>query len=249
MEDSPIALTKWLPAMWLIANCKNGISSYELHRALGVTQKTAWFMLHRVRLAMQDDTPEKFSGKVEADETFIGGQARFMHKSRKEKTLKGGRGTAGKTIVMGLLERGDKKEKGKKQEKLSKVQALVVNNTDRETLQTQVRNRVETGSEIITDEHAGYDGLSDAYTHEVIAHAEAYVRDHVYTNGIENFWTLLKRSIKGSDVAVEPFHLHRYVDEQAFRFNERKDTDGQRLTSAIRNAWGKRLTYKKLTGD
>ena len=249
MEDSPISLTKWLPAMWMIANCKNGISSYELHRALGITQKSAWFMLHRVRLAMQDDSPEKLSGKIEADETFIGGSARFMHKDRKEKTLRGGRGTSGKAIVMGILERGDKKEKSKKQEKISKVQAMVVNNTDRETLQTQVRNRVETGSDIYTDEHAGYEGLNDEYTHQVIAHAEAYVRDHVYTNGIENFWTLLKRAIKGSYVAVEPFHLHRYVDEEAFRFNERKDTDNQRLTSVIRNTWGKRLTYKKLTGD
>ncbi len=243
MEDSPISLTKWLPAMWMLANCKNGISSYELHRALKVTQKTAWFMFHRIRLAMQDDTPEKLSGQVEADETLIGGKARFMHKSRKEKTLQGGRGSAGKTIVMGLLERG----KGKKK---SRVQTAVVKNTDRTTLHQEVRQRLETGSELHTDEHSGYVGLEDEYTHEVISHAaNEYVRGHVTTNRIENFWTLLKRTIKGSYVSVEPFHLHRYLDEQAFRFNERGGKDPDRFAHVAISVAGKRLTYQKLTGE
>ena len=181
MEDSPIPLRKWLPAIWLLSNCKNGISSYELHRALGVTQKTAWFMLHRIRYAMQDRSPERLSGQVEADETLIGGKARFMHKSRKEKTLQGGRGSAGKTIVMGLLERGRDKKK-------SRVQAAVVKKTDRATLHQEVRQRLEPASELHTDEHGGYVGLDDDYTHEVINHtASEYVRDHVTTNRIENF--------------------------------------------------------------
>ncbi len=243
MEDSPISLTKWLPAMWMLANCKNGISSYELHRALKVTQKTAWFMFHRIRLAMQDDTPEKLSGQVEADETLIGDKARFMHKSRKEKTLQGGRGSAGKTIVMGLLERG----KGKKK---SRVQAVVVKNTDRTTLHQEVRQRLKTGSELHTDEHSGYVGLEDEYTHEVISHAaNEYVRGHVTTNRIENFWTLLKRTIKGSYVSVEPFHLHRYLDEQAFRFNERGGKDLDRFVHVTGSVAGKRLTYQKLIGE
>ena len=221
----------------------NGISSYEIHRALKGTQKTAWFMLHRIRLAMQDDTPEKLSGQVEADETLISGKARFMHKSRKEKTLQGGRGSAGKTIVMGLLERGRDKKK-------SRVQAAVVKNTDRDTLHKEVRQRLETGSELHTDEHSGYVGLEDEYVHEVISHAaNEYVRGHVTTNGIENFWTLLKRTIKGSYVSVEPFHLHRYLDEQAFRFNEWGGKDPDRFDHAARTLAGKRLIHKGLTGD
>ena len=243
MEDSPIPLTKWLPAMWMLANCKNGISSYELHRALKVTQKTAWFMLQRIRLAMQDDTPEKLSGQAEADETLIGGKAQFMHESRKERTLQGGRGSAGKTIVMGLLERG----RGKKK---SRVQATVVKNTDRATLHQEVRQRLETGSKLHTDEHNGYIGLEDECAHEVISHtANEYVRGHVTTNGIENFWTLLKRTIKGSHVSVEPFHLHRYLDEQAFRFNARGGKGPDRFDHVARTLTGKRLTYQKLTGD
>lgn len=247
-EDSPISLTKWLPAIWLLTSCKNGISSYELHRALKVTQKTAWFMLHRIRLAMQSGTFEKLSGQVEVDETYIGGKARNMHKERKDRILQGKRGPAGKTIVVGLLERGDKKQKGKKQEKVSKVQATVVQDTKAETLQPEVRARIEKGSQVFTDEHGGYDGLNDDYTHEVINHAEAYVRDHVTTNGIENFWTLLKRTIKGTYVSCEPFHLHKYLDEQAFRFNERKGTDANRFITAASSIVGKRLTYKQLPG-
>ena len=240
MEDSPIALTKWLPALWMLTNCKNGISSYELHRALGVTQKTAWFMLHRIRLAMQDDTPGQLSGEVEADETLIGGKARFMHKSRRAQALKGGRGSAGKTIVMGLLERG-------RDTKKSRVQATVIQKTDRETLHREVRQRTATGSALHTDEHSGYVGLGDDYLHEVIRHAaDEYVRGHVTTNRIENFWALLKRTIKGSYVSVEPFHLRRYLDEQVFRFNARGGTDASRFALVAGAVGGKRLTYRGL---
>ena len=241
MEDSPISLTKWLPAMWMLANCKNGISSYELARDIKVTQKTAWFMLHRIRLAMQDETPTPLSGEVEVDESFIGGAARFMHKSVKARKITG-TGGAGKTAVMGLLERGQGARK-------SRVQAKVLPNTRRENLHGEVRQRVEPGSEVHTDEYVGYRGLEDDYTHQIINHAEEYVRDNVTTNRIENFWTLLKRTIKGSYVSVEPFHLHRYLDEQTFRFNERGGKDPDRFKHVAGAVAGKRLTYQGLTGQ
>jgi transposase-like protein len=258
-EDSPISLTKWLPAMWLLVSCKNGISSYELHRALNVTQKTAWFMLHRIRLAIQAGSFEKMSGRIEADETLIGGKARFMHKDRKEKTLKKGRGSAGKAVVMGLLER-HVSEKGaekiidsldydpKKDKTASRVKVSVVPNTKRKTLQGEVRESVKAGSEILTDALASYSGLAPEYEHQFVDHAETYVDGHVHTNGIENFWSLLKRMIKGTYVSVEPFHLFRYLDEEAFRFNERKLTDRERFTNAVGSIVGKRLMYKDLTG-
>jgi transposase-like protein len=196
-EDSPIGLDKWLPAMWLAVNCKNGVSSYELHRALGVTQKTAWFMLHRIRLAMQDGSIEKMSGKVEADETFIGGKARFMHKDKRAVT---GRGTVGKTAVLGLLERNAP-------DKTSRVRLKVVQNVRRHHLDKEVRERVEKGAEVYTDALRSYSELSDEYIHQVIDHAECYAKGHVHTNGLENFWSLLKRGIKGTYVNVEPFHF------------------------------------------
>lgn len=260
-EDSPISLTKWLPAMWLIAGCKNGISSYEVARGLTVTQKTAWFMLHRIRMAMHGQEDGMLSGTVEADETLIGGQARFMHKDRKERTLKKGRGSAGKTIVMGLLERGEKSEKSKqkimdsldynpkKDKKLSRVKTAVIKSTKTDTLHKEIRAHVEKGSTLYTDALASYQGLEPDYVHEFIDHAETYVSGAVHTNGMENFWTLLKRSIKGTYVSVEPFHLFRYLDEQSFRFNERKGTDADRFRTVAEGVVGKRLMYKHLTGD
>jgi transposase-like protein len=243
MEDSAIPLTKWLPAMWMVANCKNGISSYELHRALGVTQKTAWFMNHRIRLAMHGQEEDMLSGTVEADETLVGGKARFMHKDRKERTLQKGRGSAGKAIVMGLLERGDK---GKKK---SKVKTAVINKTDTETLHAKVRENVATGSTLYTDALVSYRGLEPDYTHQFIDHAETYISGAVHTNGMENFWTLLKRSIKGTYVSVEPFHLFRYLDEQSFRFNAREGNDNDRFSAVAASVANKRLTYKTLIGD
>lgn len=213
-EDSPIGLEKWLPALWMIANDKNGISSYELHRALGVTQKTAWFMLHRIRLAMQTESFDKMSGEVEVDETFIGGAARFMHKDKRAEKITG-RGMVGKTAVLGLLERHGP-------DGHSRVRAGTVKGRTRKVLDPIVREHVETGSEVMTDALKSYAALQDEYIHEVIDHAEAYARGKVHTNGIENFWSLLKRALKGTYVSVEPFHLFRYVDEQAFRFNARK---------------------------
>lgn len=234
-EDSPIGLDKWLTAMWLIVNAKNGISSYEIHRAIGVTQKSAWFMLHRIRLAMESGSIVKLSGEVECDETFIGGKAKNMHKSKREKLIKG-RGSVGKTAVFGALER-----KGR-------VLVKVIQSTDRKTLHSEVKEKVETGSNLFTDEWLSYRGLDSDYIHQVINHGIEYVKDNVHTNGIENFWSLLKRTIKGTYVSVEPFHLERYLAEQTFRFNERKLNDKERFLGVLRAVSGKRLTYETLIG-
>lgn len=239
-EDSPIQLGKWLPAMWMLANCKNGISSYELARDLGITQKSAWFMLHRLRLATQAGSFDKMAGEVEADETFIGGKARFMHKDKRDEVIKG-RGPLGKVAVMGLLERHG-------EDKKSRVRVKVVDGRKKRHLQAEVREHVTPGASLYTDALKSYDGLAAEYVHEVIDHAEAYVRDQVHTNGLENFWSLLKRAVKGTYVSVEPFHLFRYLDEQSFRFNERHDTDRGRFVTALSSILGKRLTYSELTG-
>src|ERR1039457_5891499 len=242
-EDSPVGLDKWLTAMWLITNAKNGISSWEIHRALGVSQKTAWFMLHRIRTAHQGKSGNKFSGQIEADETFIGGKARNMHKAKRERVITG-TGGKDKTAVMGILERGSKITG-------SKVRVKVVNNTKKKTLQAEVREHVMAGSAIFTDALKSYEGL-DEFQHEVIDHAVAYVNREVHTNGLENFWSLLKRSIHGTYVSVEPFHLFRYVDEQVFRYNNRKGStdmnDYDRFKLVMSRIVGKRLTWSQLTG-
>lgn len=235
-EDSPLGLDKWLPCVWLITNCKNGISSHEIGRDLGVTQKTAWFMLHRVRLAHQGKQGGKLSGEVEIDETFIGGKARNMHRTKRERVITG-TGGKDKTVVMGMMERG------------GNVRAFVVDNRRKHQLQKQVHEHVEAGAAIFSDELKSYDGLSADYQHAVINHAVEYVNDNVHTNGMENFWSLLKRGLHGTYISVEPFHLFRYLDEQAFRFNNRKDmTDADRFDLAVRQIVGKRLTYAELTG-
>jgi hypothetical protein len=209
-EDSAIGLDKWLTATWMLSSSKNGVSSYEIHRAIGVTQKTAWFMSHRIRLSMQDDDSNQLSGQVEVDETFIGGKARNMHASKRKVAITG-RGGSGKVIVMGLLERG------------GKVKAGVVKDRSAMNLQMNVLESVAAGAEVITDELAAYNGLDGAYVHNVVNHAEEYVRGHIHTNGLENFWSLLKRGLNGTYISVRPFHLFRYIDEQAFRYNNRKE--------------------------
>lgn len=237
LEGSNIGLDKWICAVWLIVNAKNGISSYEIHRAIGVTQKTAWFMLHRLRVAMQAGTIEKLSGEVEADETFIGGKAKNMHKHKREQKIKG-RGSVGKTAVMGIIER-----KGK-------VSAKVIDDLSKETLHSEVKEKVKKGSNLFTDEWKSYRGLDEDYIHEVVNHSiNEYVRGNVHTNSIENFWTLLKRTIGGTYVSVEPFHLGKYLDEQVFRFNERKDNDKGRFLKAVGMISGKRLKYNELIGN
>jgi transposase-like protein len=238
MEDSPIGLDKWLPAIWMIVNAKNGVSSYEIHRNLGVTQKSAWFMLHRIRLAMQSRTWSKLSGHVEVDETYIGGKARNMHKWKREAKIQG-RGGVGKVAVMGLLERD------------GEVRAQVIGEADQETLHKAVKRNVRRGSEVHTDGWKAYNGIDERsrYIHNVIDHGTNYVEGHIHTNGIENFWSLLKRTIKGTYVSVEPFHLFRYLDEQAFRFNKRTGNDLYRFLETVKAVTGRRLTFAELTGD
>lgn len=240
-EDSPIGLDKWLPTVWQIANCKNGVSSYEIARALGVTQKTAWFMLHRIRLAMQAKGGGKLGGEVEVDETFIGGKARNMHADKREARIKG-RGVTSKAAVIGLLERHTGS-------RASRVRTAVVKTRRRHELSTHIEKHVEDGSKVFTDALPSYDHLGVYYQHAVIDHAECYAQGEVHTNGIENFWSLLKRGINGTYVSVEPFHLFRYLDEQAFRFNEREGNDADRFETAIRGIVGKRLTYDALIGE
>jgi transposase-like protein len=241
LEDSAIKFDKWICAFWLIANAKNGVSSYEIHRAIGVTQKTGWFMLQRIRLAMQAGSIEKLSGEVEADETYIGGLARNMHVDRNKRR---GRGTGGvgKAIVMGLLERPNKTNS-------SRVKVTHVPNARRATVHGEIRQNVSAGSHVYTDALKSYNGLNGEYVHQAIDHAKEYVRGNVHTNGLENFWSLLKRCFKGTYVSVEPFHLFRYLDEQAFRFNERKDTDQGRFEKLISGIVGRRLTFAELTGN
>ena len=237
-EDSAISLDKWLTAMWQIVNCKN-ISSYEVHRAIGITQKSAWFLDHRIRFALGLAPGNKLSGQVEADETFIGGKARKLHADKRAEKITG-TGGKDKTAVMGILERGPKSIG-------SKVRVKVIDNTKKKTLQSEVREHVLAGSAIFTNALQSYEHL-DEFQHEVVDHAVEYVRGEVHTNGLENFWSLVKRGLKGTYISVEPFHLFRYLDEQVFRYNHRKMNDGDRFNIVVREIVGKRLTWDQLTG-
>ena len=235
-EDSPITLDKWLLAMWMLANCKNGVSSYEISRATGISQKSSWFMLQRIRLALQGEAGGKLSGEVEVDETFIGGKARNMHASVKARRITG-TGGKDKTAVLGVLQRG------------GTVRTAVIHSTKKKVLQPLVKEHVQAGSKLYRDALRSYDGLSADYGHEVIDHAVSYVEGNVHTNGMENFWSLLKRGLHGTYVSVEPFHLFRYLDEQAFRYNNRKEmNDSDRFDLAVRQVIGKRLTWAEVTG-
>ena len=249
-EDSPIGLEKWLPAVWLLCNSKNGISSYELHRALGVTQKTAWFMLHRIRLAMESKTFVKMGGneggkwsEIEVDETYVGGKLSNKSGSRLARaTAEMGR-NKGKAIVMGILDRDARQ-----------VRAKTIPKADRTVLQNEILNQIAPRSFVFTDAHKGYKGLEvHGYFHSTVSHVNEYVLGAIHTQGIENFWSLLKRALNGTYVSVEPFRLERYVTEQVFRYNNRatKDNplnDADRFVLAASQIQGKRLTYAELTG-
>ena len=239
-EDSPIGLDKWFVALWSIANCKNGISSHELARAIGVQQKTAWFMLHRIRTAIEIDGGDKFEGPAEADTTYVGGLAENMHKSKREKIIKG-RGAVGKTPVHGVLQRGD-------EEGPSQVRAIVLSREDGNTLTGEIRRSVKAGREVYTDEARAYEGVAMTHAHAAIDHSREYVVGNVHTNGIENFWSLLKRTLGGTYVAVAPFHLGRYVAEQVYRFNAREGSDFDRFREVLSRVFGRRLMYRVLTG-
>jgi transposase-like protein len=242
-EDSPISLDKWLAALWMVVNSKNGISSYEVGRALGVTQKSAWFMLHRLRLALQEKSLVKLGGnrkEVEVDETFIGGKARHMHYDVHQRRIVKG-GPHDKAVVFGMLERG------------GKVRTKVLSNRRKGTLQKEIRDHVTVNSVLFSDRLQSYEGLMRDYSHYMIDHAVKYVDGVVHTNGLESYWSLLKRGLKGTYVSVEPFHLFRYLDEQAFRFNNRGDkknkvADGERFDLALSQIAGKRLTFSEVTG-
>lgn len=238
-EDSPLPLSSWFVAVWCIANAKNGISSCELARALGVRQPTAWFMLHRIRLAMGGTpTGRKFRDVVESDETYVGGKAANMHSARRERVITG-RGGIGKTIVHGLLERGSDDEP-------SQVRAAVIPNTEQVTIMSRILRNVEADSIVCTDSALSYTNLADRYIHYMIDHSVRYVSGKVHTNGIENFWSLVKRMIRGTYVHVAPFHLDRYLDEEVWRFNKRKLNDGRRFNTVMKEVVGKRITYRVL---
>ncbi len=236
-EDSPIGLDKWLPATWLVTNCKNGISSYELSRDLKVTQRTAWFMLHRVRHAMRLLSFEKFEGETEADETFIGGKIQNMHRKSKRKLSAVNDGNWGKSVVLGLLNRQS-----------GEVRAKVSPSRKKKHVHDHLKTNVAVGSPLFTDDFNAYMDLKPEFAHEVVNHLEAYVNGRVHTNGMENFWSLLKRTIGGTYVSVDPFHLFRYLDEQCFRFNKRRMSDAERFVIVLAQTIGRRITYDELTG-
>lgn len=242
-EDSALSLDIWLIALWMLCNCKNGVSSYEIGRATGIAQKSAWFVLQRLRLVLKDVQPVPMgageANPVEMDECFIGGKPKNMHRSRRLKLKLGTNGYAEKTAVFGMLERGTRQ-----------VRATVIPNVKRETLQKKILENVGFGATVYTDGWPGYDGLKGAdFIHETVNHMEEYVRGQVGTQAIENFWSCLKRTLNGTYVAVEPFHMERYLDEQMFRFNNRIGmNDGDRFAKALSQVGGKRLTYAELTG-
>jgi transposase-like protein len=249
-EDSPLGLDKWMTAFWMLVNCKNGISSMEIHRTLGITQKSAWFMLQRLRLALREGgfgKQSKLGGpdsEVEADESYIGGKLENIHRNAKTKYMIESRGpNFNKTIVQGILDRN-----------LRQVRAHVVPNVKRETLQNEIFKNVKYGTTVYTDDAVAYEnGLQRRFIHDFVNKTEAYVRGRVHTNGMENFWSLLKRGLRGTYVAVEPFHLSRYIDEQVFRYNnratkQRPTNDSDRFVSGMARVAGKRLTYSELTG-
>jgi transposase-like protein len=244
-EESPLSLDKWLITLWMLVNCKNGVSSYEVHRAIGVTQKSAWFMLQRLRLTLKEDRGNcKLGGpntEVETDETFVGGRKKNMHKDRVLRYEQKG-GAQGKTVVQGFLDRD-----------LRKVRANIVPNVKRETLQAAIMKEVKYGSKVYTDDAVAYNELRSRFVHEMVNKTESYVKGRVHVNGMENFWSLLKRTLNGTYVAVEPFHLSRYIDEQVFRYNHRGSkeapmTDVDRFELALSQIAGKRLTYAEVTG-
>ncbi len=233
-EDSALPLDKWMVALWMLVNCKNGVSSYELSRATGMGQKAAWFVLQRLRHTMNETHNEKIQGTVQIDECYVGGKPKNMHVSRRQKIGQNDH----KTAIMGMLETNTRQ-----------VRAHVIPNAKRETLQKAILERVGFGATLHTDSWAGYDRMDMRYVHEQVNHANEYVRGEVSTQAIENFWSCLKRTLTGTYIAVEAFHMDKYLAEQCFRFNNRIGmNDGDRFIKALSQVGGKRLTWKELTG-
>lgn len=253
-EGSFMPFGKWLVLFWMIANSKNGVSSHEAARTLGVQQRTAWFMLHRIRYALKAGTIEKMDGTVEVDETYLGQKAKTMHLAKKKEKITGS-GTADKTPVLGVLERGNgtKDENGKvrrpKDRIYSQVSTQKIERTDSGAVEAFIEGKVQKGAEVFTDAHKAYRGLPNkGYIHGFIDHAKTYKDGRICTNGIENVWGLLDRMMHGTYVFCLPHHLNKYLAELDFRFNHRAGTDLSRFLQALTMIAGKRLKYTDLTG-
>ena len=235
-EGSPLPFSTWLPAVWLIANSKNGISSHELGRAMGITQKTAWFMLHRIRKGMADGTVGLMAGVVEVDETYVGGAAKFMHKDRHQYMVTG-RGGVDKIAIQGLRERG------------GKMRATVLGGTSAADVEHNIYKYVSLGTKVYTDKFAGYKGLSANFVHGTVDHGKReFVRGDIHVNGVENFWTLFKRAWRGTYTHMNHEHAHRYLDERLFSFNLRGLNDLERCQAVLGQVTGRRMTWNQLTG-
>ncbi|MCP5433206.1 MAG: IS1595 family transposase [Alphaproteobacteria bacterium] len=232
-EDTKIPLRKWMMAIWLITSHKKGIASTQLAKDIKVTQKTAWFMLHRLRhAAMTKSFSAPLKGTVEADETYVGGKAKNKHASKREKGTQGGRG---KVIVFGMLERE------------GQLRTLHISNLKAHNVHGIISDHVEPGANIMTDEHVSFVGLQGRYHHHTVNHsAGEYVRHFfAHTNGIESVWALLKRQIIGIHHWVSQKHLSRYLGEMAWRYNRRNLEEGDRLNALLSSTDG-RLTYRAL---
>jgi transposase-like protein len=240
-EDSALSLSDWLIGLWMLVNCKNGVSSYELSRATGIAQKSAWFVLQRLRYILKavEQRPLGSPGPVEIDECYIGPNTKNLHRDKRLKLKRAENRYADKTAVVGMLDRNTRE-----------VRAMVVPEITRETLQAEILKNCGAASKIYTDAHAGYDHLAaQGFVHETVTHIREYVRGDVSTQAIENFWSCLKRTLTGTYIAVEAFHMDLYLNEQVFRFNNRiNKNDGERFRKALSMIGDRRLTWNRLTG-